>query len=169
MRASTVVAGSPAGAQVWAVLELSGFIVGDPSQTAFARYILNNIIGSVQMNPQWEARQAQTTRDISGAVTRALHQMAASIAQHAREQASHDQIDVMSGWEARNKTMDSIRERRSEAITGTRAANDDYLGVSHTVTNDYDYYWYPAGGSIARTNTDTPPEYSNGWRMMTTH
>ena len=169
VRASTVVAGSPAGAQVWAVLELSGFIVGDPSQPAFARYILNNIIGSVQMNPQWEARQAQTTRDISGAVTRALHQMAASIAEHAREQASHDQIDVMSGWEARNKTMDSIRERRSEAITGTRTANDDYLGVSHTVTNDYDYYWTRPDGSIARTNTDTPPDYSNGWRMMTTH
>jgi hypothetical protein len=124
---------------------------------AFAPYILNNIIGSVRMNPQWEARQAQTTRDISGAVTRALHQMAASIAQQAREQASHDQIDVMSGWEARNKTMDSIRERRSEAFTGTRTANDDYLGVSHTVTNDFDYYWTRPDGSFARTNTDTPP------------
>lgn len=131
--------------------------------------MLNNIIGSVQMNPQWEARQAQTTRDISGAVTRAVHHMAASIAPHAREQASHDQIDVMSGWEARNKTMDSIRERRSEAITGTRTVNDDYLGVSHTVTNDYDFYWTRPDGSIARTHTDTPPDYSNGWRMMTTH
>jgi 1,6-anhydro-N-acetylmuramate kinase len=109
------------------------------------------------MNPQWEARQAQTTRDISGAVSRALHQMAASIAQQAREQASHDQIDVMSGWEARNKTMDSIRERRSEAFTGTRTANDDYLGVSHAVTNDFDYYWTRPDGSIARANTDTPP------------
>jgi hypothetical protein len=75
--------------------------------------------------------------------------MEASIAQHAREQVSPDQIDGMSGWEARNKTMDSIRERRSEAITGTRTANDDYLGVSHTVTNDYDYYWTRPDGSIA--------------------
>jgi hypothetical protein len=41
--------------------------------------------------------------------------------------------------------MESIRERHSEAITGTRTANEDYLGVSHTVTNDYDYYWTPAG------------------------
>jgi hypothetical protein len=132
VRASTVVAGSPAGAQVWAVLELSGFIVGDPSQPALARYILNNIIGSVQMNPQWEARQAQTTRGISGAVTRALHQMAASIAQHAREQASHDQIDVMSGWEARNKTMDSIRDRRSEAISPERAPPTTTISASAT-------------------------------------
>jgi hypothetical protein len=71
--------------------------------------------------------------------------MAASIAQHAREQVSQDQIDGMSGWEARNKTMDSIRERRSEAITGTRTANDDYLGVSHSVTNELRLLLDPAG------------------------
>ena len=88
LRASTVIAGPPAGAQVWIVLELSGFLVADPSQISFARYILNNIIGSVQMNPQWEARQAQITRDVSGAVMRAQQQMAASIAQRARERAS---------------------------------------------------------------------------------
>lgn len=169
VRASTVIAGSPAGAQVWAVLELSGFMVADPSQVAFARYILNNIIGSVQMNPEWEARQAQATKDVTGAVTRAQQQMAASIAQHAREQASHDQIDVMSGWEARNKRMDATMRRGDEVRRGVITANDDYLGVSHTVTNDYNYYWTRPDGSIAGTNTDTPPDYSNGWRMMTTH
>jgi hypothetical protein len=169
LRASTVMAGSPAGAQVWGVLELSGFMVADPSEVAFARYILNNIIGSIQMNPQWEARQAQTTRDVSGAVTRAQQQMAASIAQHAREQASHDQIDVMSGWEARNKSLDASRQRRDEAFRGTVTANDTYTGSSHTVNNDYIYYWTRSDGSIAGTMTDTPPDYSNGWRMMTTH
>jgi len=168
VRASTVIAGSPAGAQVWAVLELSGFMVADPSQVTFARYTLNNIIGSLQWDPQWEARQAQTTRDVSGAVTRAQQQMAASIAQHAREQASHDQIDVMSGWEARNKTMDATMRRGDEVRRGVTTANDDYLGVSHTVPNDYNYYWTRPDGSIAGTMTDTPPDYSNGWRMMTT-
>jgi hypothetical protein len=169
IRASTVIAGSPAGAQVWAVLELSGFMVADLSQVTFARYILNNIIGSLQMNPQWEARQAQTTRDVTGAVSRAQQQMAASIAQHAREQASHDQIDVMSGWEKRNKSLDATMRRGDEARRGVTTANDDYLGVSHTVINDYNYYWTRPDGSIAGTMTDTPPDYSNGWRMMTTH
>jgi hypothetical protein len=115
-----------------------------------------------------EARQAQATRDVTGAVTRAQQQMAASIAQHAREQASHDQIDVTSGWEVRNKSLDATMQRGDEARRGTATATDDYLGVSHTVPKDYSYYWTRPDGSIAGTNTDTPPDYSNGWRMMTT-
>ena len=169
VRASTVLAGSPAGAQVWAVLELSGFTVADPSQATSARYVLNNIVGSMQMNPQWEARQAQATKDVTGAVTRAQQQMAASIAQHAREQASHDQIDVMSGWEKRNKSLDATMQRDAEVRRGTVTANDSYTGTSHTVSNDYNHYWTRADGSIMGTMTDTPPDYSSGWRMMTTH
>ncbi|HZW05315.1 MAG TPA: hypothetical protein VFF58_00265 [Candidatus Nitrosotalea sp.] len=169
VRASTVLAGPPTAAQVWAVLEVSGFMVADPSQAAFARYILNTIIGSVQMNPQWEARQAQTTRDVSGAVTRAQQQMAASIAQHGREQASRDQIDVMSGWEKRSKAFDATMARDSEVRRGTTTATDDYTGTSRTVSNDYNYYWTRPDNSIVGTMTDTPPDYSSGWRMMTAH
>jgi hypothetical protein len=43
VRASTVIGRSPNGAGVWAVLELSGFMVADPAQSAMASYILNNI------------------------------------------------------------------------------------------------------------------------------
>jgi hypothetical protein len=82
----------------------------------------------MQWNPQCEARQAQTTRDVSGAVTRAQQQM-------ATERASHDQIDVMSGCEARNELLDATMRRGDAARRGTVTANDTYSpsgAVRHT-------------------------------------
>jgi hypothetical protein len=167
VRASTVLAApsSGQGVAIWVIQELGGFITADPSQGTVARYILNNMTGSFQLDPQWEARQAQATRDVTGAVTRAQQQMAASIAQNARQQAQSNQIDVMSGWEKRNKVMDGIRQRDSETRLGITTVTDDVQG-SHTVSNDYNYYWTRPDGSIVGTLSGNPPDYSSGWRMM---
>jgi hypothetical protein len=167
VRASTVLAGSATGqgVGVWFVMELGGFMAADPSQVAMARYALNNMAGSFKLDPEWEARQAQTTRDVNGAVTRAQQQMASSIAQHARQQAQSNQIDVMSGWEKRNKVMDGIMQRDSDTRLGITTATDDITG-SHTVSNDSTYHWTRPDGSIVGTNTDTPPDYGSGWRLM---
>jgi hypothetical protein len=164
VRASTVLAGPATAAQVWAVLELGGF-VADPAQASLARYVLNSMTGSLQTDPQWEGRQAQATKDVTGAVTRVQQQMAASIAQHARQEAQSNQIDVMSGWEKRSKVMDGIRQRDSNTRLGITTATDAVQG-SHTVSNDYNNYWTRPDGSIVGTMTDTPPDYRSGWRMM---
>jgi hypothetical protein len=167
VRASTVLA-EPAtgqGVAIWIIQELGGFTSADPSQVAMARYILNSMTGSFQLDPRWEARQEQATRDVTGAVTRAQQQMAASIAQNARQQAQSNQIDVMSGWEKRNKVMDGIRQRDSETRLGITTVTDDVQG-SHTVSNDYNYYWTRPDGSIVGTMSGNPPDYSSGWRMM---
>jgi len=167
VRASTVLAAPPSGqgVAIWVIQELGGFVTADPSQIAMARYILNNMTGSFQLDPQWEARQAQATRDVTGAVTRAQQQMAASIAQNARQQAQSNQFDVMAGWEKRNKVMDGIMERDSQTRLGITTVTDDIQG-SHTVSNAYNYYWTRGDGSIVGTMTDAPPEGNAGWRMM---
>ncbi len=165
VRASTVIGGPPNGARVWGVLELSGFVVDNPSRTSLARYILNNVVSSLRMDRNWEARQAQMTRDVTGAVTRAQQQMAASIAQHAREEARGNQIDVMSGWEKNSKAHDAAMGRDADARRGVTTVNDPIQG-SRTVSNQYNYYWTRPDGSIVGTNTTTPPDYNSGWRMM---
>lgn len=167
VRAATVLGGQPNGAQVWGVLELSGFIVTNPEKAQFARYILNNVVSSLQMDQQWLARQAQTTNDVTGAVTRSQQQMAGVIAQHAREEARSSQIDVMSGWEKNSKTHDAAMQHGSDARRGTTTASDPIQG-DRTVSNQYNYVWTRPDGSIAGTNTTTPPDYSSGWRMMQT-
>jgi hypothetical protein len=168
---TTIVMGSALsgpGAQVWDVLELSGYQAADASQEALARYVLNNMVGSFQLDPQWEARQAQTRRNVTASVTRAQQQMAASIASHARQQAKNEQFDVMKGWEANNKRRDSAMEKDTQARRGVSTADDPITG-SHTVSNTYDYYWTRPDGSIVGTLTDTPPDYQNQWRPMTVH
>ncbi len=166
VRASTVLAGSATGQGIgiWVAMEVTGFLA-DPSEAAMARYILNTMAGSFQLDPQWEARQARTTRDVTGAVTRAQQQMAAVIAQNARQQSQSSHIDVMSGWENKNKVMDGVMQRDSDARLGITTVTDDVTG-SHTVSNDYNYYWTRPDGTIRGTNTDTPPDYSTGWRPM---
>jgi hypothetical protein len=123
------------------------------------------MVGSLQLNPQWETRQAQLTDDVTGAVTRAQQQMAASIAQHARVEASHNQIEVMSGWEARNKVHDGAMARGDEARRGVTTVGDS-TGTSYTVSNEYNYQWKRPDGSLMGTITDTPPDYSSGWELL---
>lgn len=170
VRASTVLAApaAGAGAQVWDVLELSGYIAAAPGDEKFARYVMDNMVASFQMDPQWQARQARTLRDVTEAVTRAQQQMAATVAQQARAEAKSNQIDVMSGWEKNNKARDAAMQRDSEVRRGITTAEDPVQG-SRTVSNDYNYYWTRPDGSIVGTTTDTPPDYSSGWRMMSTH
>jgi hypothetical protein len=165
VRAATILAGSPMVQQVWGVMELSGFVAAGPEDAVLARYVLNNMVGSLQLNPQWETRQAQLTDDVTGAVTRAQQQMAASIAQHARVEASHNQIDVMSGWEARNKVHDGAMARGDEARRGVTTVGDS-TGTSYTVSNEYNYQWKRPDGSLMGTITDTPPDYSSGWELL---
>jgi hypothetical protein len=165
VRAATVLVGFSGGLQVWAVMELSGFMAAGPEDVVLARYVMNNMTGSLQMNPQWEVQQARLTRDVTGAVLRAQQQMAASIAQHARVEASHNQIDVMSGWEQRNKVRDAALARDSEARRGVTTVGDSN-GYSYTVGNEYNYHWRRADGSIMGTTTDTPPDYSSGWELL---
>ena len=174
VRASTVLAGSATGQGMgmWFIYELDGFMAADPSQAAIARYVMNNMVGSYKTDPQWEARQAQTTRDVTGAVTRAQEQMAATIAENGRRQAqaqAQTSQDIMSGWEARNKVRDGIAQRDSDVRRGTTTATDDYTGTSHTVSNDYNYYWTRPDGTVQGTNTYTPPDYNSGWRPMSTN
>jgi hypothetical protein len=77
-------------------------------------------------------------------------------------------IDVMSGWEARNKSRDAVMQRGHEARRGVTATEDPVWG-SRTVPNSSNYYWTRPDGSIAGTMTTTPPNYSDGWGLMTNH
>jgi hypothetical protein len=168
VRASTVSGTSPNGAQVWAVLELSGFIVKQPADAPMAHYVLNNIVSSLHIDPQWQQRQARRSADVTGAVLHAQQQMAASIADHAREQTRNNQIDVMAGWEARNRTISGVMQRGSDARRGTTTADDPVQG-SRTVSNAYQSTWTRPDGSIVQTDSTTPPDNNSDWRLMQTH
>jgi hypothetical protein len=169
VRASTVLAAPArgAGAQVWDVLELSGFEVTSPVYRKLARYILDNMVASFQIDSQWQARQTQTLHDVTEAVTKAQQEMVATIAEHARSEAQTNQIDVISGWLKRNQPADVTPRKETALRRGVTTANEP-IGASHTVANDSNYYWTRPDGSIVGTTTDTPPDPDTGWRVMST-
>jgi hypothetical protein len=161
---------------MWFVYQISGFAVKKSVDATFAMYVVHTMTSSFRFDPQWEARSEREAQALTSSVTNMQHAMAASLAQQAASRAAQERssvvhgnnIDVMSGWEARNKVRDATMERDSEVRRGVTTTEDPVWG-SRTVSNNYNHYWTRSDGSIMGTTTDTPPDYSNGWRMMTTH
>jgi hypothetical protein len=164
------------GVTMWFVYQISGFSVKKSVDATFAMYVLHTMTSSFRFDPQWEARSEREAQALTSSVTNMQHAMAASLAQQAASRAAQERssvvhgnnIDVMSGWEARNKVRDAAAQRDSEVRRGVTTTEDPVWG-SRTVSNNYNHYWTRSDGSIVGTTTDTPPDYSNGWRIMTTH
>jgi hypothetical protein len=163
------------GAQMWFVMAMSGFTVESEADAQYAMYILHTMTSSFAMDAQWEARAQRETAALTAAVTGMQNAMMSNLKQQWSAQAERERsrvvsrdkgFDVMSGWEARNKTMDRVFEKGSEARRGTTVTSDPVWG-SRTVANDYNYYWTRPDGSIVGTTTDTAPRVDGGgWRLM---
>jgi len=164
------------GVTMWFIYQISGFAVKKSVDAAFAMYVLHTMTASFRFDPQWEARSEREAQALTASVTNMQHAMAANLAQQSANRAAQERasvvhgnnIDVMSGWEARNKVRDATMERDSQVRRGATTTEDPVWG-SRTVSNNYNYYWTRADGSIVGTTTNTPPDYNNQWRVMTTH
>jgi hypothetical protein len=164
------------GVTMWFIYQISGFAVKKSVDATFAMYVLHTMTASLRFDAQWQARSEREAQALTSSVTNMQHAMAASLAQQSASRAAQERssvvhgnnIDVMSGWEARNKIRDATQERDSEVRRGVTTTEDPVWG-SRTVSNNYNHYWTRADGSIVGTTTDTPPDYNNQWRMMTTH
>ena len=170
--ATTLLAGplNGGGVQIWTIEKLVGYTVDDASLGEQAQYLLNTMVASSALNPAWEQRQAQQTKDVTGAVTRMQQAMARNLADHARQEASLARpkitnpgvpTDLRKKWESEDRSAAA----RSHATMGTKEVRDPIQG-SKTVTNEYEFTWTRPDGTTAHTRTDTPPDYSNGWRLM---
>jgi hypothetical protein len=109
---------------------------------------LAHIIGSIQVNPIWMARQTQTNMDVSNIMTRTSHAISDSI---------------MGSWQDRGAVIDRVMEAGSRARLGIEVYESPATGDKHTVSNKYQYNWINPQGVIVGTNTDTPP---NGFSRL---
>jgi hypothetical protein len=172
--ANTLLA-SPAagyGAQIWAVYQLGSVIVSDPAQASFGAYVLHTMMETFALNPQWEARQAKLTQDVTGAVTQMQQAMAQSIAQHAQRQAS---AASAGGWNHPNNTRlptdlrskwareDVSRQKFSDATMGQRWVHNPTTGENVRVDNSHPYVWQGHDRTVVTGPTDgSPPPGSQG-------
>jgi len=132
-------AGMPGG--IWNAEYLCGFLAS-PDKTALAQAVMHHILGSIQINPQWAAMQQNITASTSRIVS--------------RTSAEISNITASTYWN-RQRVMDEIDRRRSNAILGVVDVVDPVTGRELKVENGSNYYWIDQRGTIAGTDTDTRP------------
>jgi hypothetical protein len=139
--AGTQLVQSPAGGGVWNVEYLCGYLAAR-EKAEQAQSVLNTIIKSIQLNPQWVAMQQNITANTSQIVS--------------RTNAEISNIISESYW-SRQGTMDELSRRRSNVILGVEDVVDPVTGREIKVESGSNYYWIDHRGTIVGTETDTRP------------
>ncbi|MDD5543334.1 MAG: hypothetical protein PHX83_09175 [Acidobacteriia bacterium] len=129
------------GNGLWNVQILYGFLAPS-AQTRQAQAILEHMVQSFQYNPQWSAMQSGIAMQTSKIVTQTNNEIT-------------NMID--SSYWNRQKTLDEISRRRSNATLGVEDVIDPLTGDQMKVESGSNYYWIDQHGAIVGTNTDTRP------------
>jgi hypothetical protein len=129
------------GNGIWNAEHLIGFLAAE-GQALTAHQVMEHILATAWMNPEWAARQQGLTKAVSGIVTRTQAEM------------SHLVND--SYW-TRHQNDSEMSRRQSNATLGVVDAVDPDTGSRFRVESGSDYYWIDNAGHIAGTQTDTAP------------
>ncbi|MBI2820897.1 MAG: hypothetical protein HYX74_01610 [Acidobacteria bacterium] len=133
-------AGMPGG--IWNAEYLFGYLAAE-GKAPLAQSVLDHILKSIQINPQWAAMQQNVAANTSQIVSR-----------------THAEVsDIISStyWN-RQDVMDEISRRRSNAILGVLDVIDPVSGRELKVENSSNYFWIDHRGMIVGTETDTRPD-----------
>jgi hypothetical protein len=125
----------------WHVEHLLGFVAAR-EKAALAQKVMERIVASVSISPEWARRQQQTTMDTS----RIVSETGAAISKSSSD----------SYW-SRQRSNDELSRRRSNATLGVEDVVDPASGRQIKVESGSNYYWIDAGGAIVGTQTHTLP------------
>ena len=126
---------------IWYAKDLLGYLAV-PSRVGQAQAILAHVASSVQVNPQWVARQQQTTMQVS---------------QIAAQTQEHISRTIMSSYWNRANVEQELSRKWENAILGTTDVVDPVTGEQRKIYNSSDYYWINNQGRIVGTQTDSVP------------
>jgi hypothetical protein len=127
---------------IWYAQTIAGFLSPTPV-AGVAAGLLAHMLGSVQVNPAWLARNSQMSMEVS----RAAAQTNAAISD-----------SIMRGWENRGAVIDHVMEEGSRARLGIDVYADPATGTEYTVAHDHNFYWVNPSGTVVGTETDTAPK-----------
>lgn len=158
------------GVSVWAVHQLAGFTTRDAARGFFAKYVLSTMLASLQMNQEWEKRNAQAAGQYANSMMQMSNAVTQSAIQHARQQAA---VGSAGGWNHPNTggvpkiTHDPmVEQRRDIANRGTRHVCDEQ-GTCATVDNSWSHVWRDHSNNVVPGGPGGyPPDYSGQWTEM---
>jgi hypothetical protein len=159
----------PQGPHIWGVEKLAGYL-SDRSTLDVARYVMNAMISSFQIDPAWQAQYEQQIHDTTGAlmeISNRITQTSMQMAQQSMEQnmkmvqQRQRQFDQMSqsstsSFQRQQESQDRNRQRWSDITLGQIHGCDD-IGNCTTVSNDYQNYWTKDGRAVVGGPSDGSP------------
>jgi hypothetical protein len=129
------------GGGIWNVEYLFGYLAAS-DQAAQAQAVLERMVQSLAVNPQWAAMQQNVTANTSQIVSRTNQEIS--------------NIITGSYWK-RQGVMDELSRRRSNATFGVEDVLDPATGRQIKVESGSNYYWVDQRGTIVGTQTETRP------------
>jgi hypothetical protein len=127
--------------QLWYAKNLLAYLAPH-DRTAEAQAVMVHIVKSVQVNPQWVARQQQTTMEVS---------------QIATQTQQHLSNTIMSTYWNKVYAHDETMRRVENSILGTVDVVDPETGERRRIANNANYDWIDNRGVIVGTQTDSAP------------
>jgi hypothetical protein len=167
--ATTFLMGEGMPIQVWGVYRLVGFQSSDPLHTMEARYIMEHLLATLEVDPHWQAELDRKTMQLTGAVI----QMQNAAVQSALA-ASRQQNETLSRM---NHPNAGVPSRSSTGIGGSSSGRgvNTTLGTAHvcdaigrcaTVSNTADSYYMDHSGSVRAGSAGSPPDNSGVWSRL---
>jgi len=155
----------------WSVYQLSGYQVSDPQQAGLAFYVLNTLLETLKVNPEWEARVAREGQAVVAAGAQMQNAMAQSIARYGQRQASAASAggfnhpnsgelptDLRKKWAGE----DASRQKFSDATMGQTWVHSS-SGANVRVDNSATNWWRDYSGNVVRgPESGGPPSGSQG-------
>lgn len=125
----------------WNVQHLLGFVAAR-EKAALAQQVMERIVASIAINPDWARRQQQTTAETSRIVS--------------ETSAAISKVSSDTYW-SRQRSNDELSRRRSNATLGVEDVIDPATGREIKVESGSNYYWIDQRGTIVGTETHTLP------------
>lgn len=138
--------GHPSG--MWNVDGLVGYVAA-PEQEELAHAILDHVTASMRIDPVWQQRQAQLSRQATGV--------------NLATQSEINELNFKS-YQERSGMYDRAHEAQIQSIRGTLAVRDPETRKVIEVPVGSNYYWLGgAGDTVIGTETASPSELPSGW------
>jgi hypothetical protein len=159
------------GATMWFVYQMGGYQVSDPQQAGLAYYVLNTMLETLKLNPEWEAQESRKVQDVTGTVTKMQQAMSQSIAQYGQRQASAASAggfnhpnsgelptDLRKKW----ASEDASSQKFSDATLGQTWVHSS-TGANVRVDNSATNWWRDYSGNVVSgPESGGPPPGSQG-------
>lgn len=158
--------GGPQSPRIWTIEKLAGYL-SDKSDVDIARYVLNTMIVSFKLDPNWQAQYERQIKDTTGAlmaISNQVTQQSMQLAQQSlqqnmlqvqQRQQQFDQINHMreSAFKRQMDSQDQIRQRWSDITLGQIHGCDDN-GNCSTQSNEYQNHWVSPNGTVVPGPSD---------------